>query len=423
MSWLAPFQLFNNLLWQVAPAFFQGLIFFIYLSPIFLAFLLWQTYLLYIRAGYIARKRVMFEVRIPKEVTKSPKAMELLMEVFYQTYEGELIDKYIHGSVRDWFSLELVSLGGKIRFFLNIPAFFKNIVETRIYSQYPEAEIFEVEDYTKEVTFGQPNSPWNIMCFEYSLSEPDAYPIKTYIDYELDRDPKEEFKIEPMTPLLEAISMIKPTEQIWIQILIMGAKKRFIKEKKKEKDWFFFKTKHREKKEVDWKASGRDLVDELMSRNKEVKDMSAWVKMNLTNTERDVLASIQRNLSKPAFDVGIRSIYASTTGLRPEVFVGFNSAFKQYGAEGLNSFKNSHLTGFPNPWQDPLGWRVKWRKTQFFKFFCNRSYFYPPASRKPMGLTSEELATIYHFPGQVATTPNLERITSKRGEPPANLPI
>jgi len=338
--------------------------------------------------------------------------MELLMEVFYQTYEGELIDRYIKGSVRDWFSLELVSLGGKIHFYFNLPEFFRDIVETRVYSQYPEAEIIEVEDYTKGVNYGQPNSPWNIACWEYGLIKPDAYPIKTYVDYELDKDPKEEFKIDPMTPLLEAISMIKPTEQVWIQVLVMGAKKRFVQSDKKKK-----------KEKVDWKASGKSLVNKLMNRDIEVKDMSAWVKMNLTNIERDILVSIQRNLSKPGFDVGLRTLYASTTGIRSEVFVGFNSAFKQFGSDNLNSFKPVRWDSFNNPWQDPFGWRSHWRKIRHFKYFCNRSYFYPPAAKKPIGLTSEELATIYHFPGQVATTPSLERIPSKRGEPPANLPI
>ncbi len=38
-------------------------------------------------------------------------------------------------------------------------------------------------------------------------------------------------------------------------------------------------------------------------------------------------------------------------------------------------------------------------------------------------MTVEELATIFHFPGKVATTPTLGRIPSKRAEPPSNLPI
>jgi hypothetical protein len=40
----------------------------------------------------------------------------------------------------------------------------------------------------------------------------------------------------------------------------------------------------------------------------------------------------------------------------------------------------------------------------------------------PSVMTTEELATIYHFPGKVATTPTLGRIPSKRAEAPANLP-
>jgi hypothetical protein len=414
MSLLAPFQLFNNILSQSQPAIWQSLVYFVYLAPFFLAFLLWEMYLLYIRSKYIKEhERVLLQVKIPKEITKSPRAMELLLEVFYQTYEGEKIDKYIKGSIRGWFSLELVSIGGKINFYLNIPSFFRNIVESRVYSQYPEVEITEADDYTKEVTFGQPNSPWDIKGWDYGLKKADAYPIKTYIDYEMEKDPKEEFKIDPMTPLLEFLSSIKPTERVWVQILIMGAKDRFAEVKKGKKTG----------KMVDWKGfGGKNLIDELMNRNTDAKDMSVWLKVNPTNVERDVITSVDRNLNKIGFDVGIRSIYAATEGIKPDVGVGLNSAFKQFGSDKLNSFKPALQTGFDNPWQDPWGWRTTRRKIKHFQYYCNRSFFYPPAGKKPIGLSTEELATIYHFPGLVATTPSLERIPSKRGEPPANLP-
>jgi len=404
--------------------YYQSFVYFIYLSPFLFAWLLWQAYLLYIRSNYINKEeRILLEIKIPKEITKSPKAMELLLEVFQQTYEGELIDRFIKGSIRGWFSLELVSIGGKIHFYFQIPKFFKNVVETRIYSQYPEVEITEVDDYVKEVTFGQPDSPWDIKGWEYELKKDDAYPIKTYIDYELEKDPKEEFKIDPLTPLLEFLSSIKPTERVWIQILIMAAKDRFASYDKKDKDWVLFKTKYTEKKMGDWRTKGKDLVKKLSGRE-DVADMAkAWTKMSLTDDERNTLKSIQRNLSKIGFDVGIRSVQASTTGIHPAVGVGLNSALKQFGSDNLNSFKPKLQTAFDNPWQDPFGWRAKRKKIRHFKYYCNRSYFYPPASKKPIGLTTEEVATIYHFPGQVATTPTLERIPSKRGEPPENLPI
>ena len=38
-------------------------------------------------------------------------------------------------------------------------------------------------------------------------------------------------------------------------------------------------------------------------------------------------------------------------------------------------------------------------------------------------MNGEELATLYHLPGAVATTPTLTRIPSKKSEAPANLPV
>ncbi len=387
----------------------------VYFLPFLLVFLLWQTYLIYIRSRYIKNeKRILLEIKIPKEIIKSPRAMELLLEIFYQTYEGELIDRYIKGSVRGYFSLELVSIGGKIHFYFNIPKFFHNLVESRIYSQYPEVEIITCDhDYTENVTYGQPGSPWDIYGQEFKLDKSEVYPIRTYIDYELDKDPKEEFKIDPMTPMLEFLSSIKPTEQVWVQILIMAGKKRFDRDPKTGQS-------------AGWQKEVEKELTKLLKRNVDAKDMSsAWIKTVLSPGEREMIEAVERNLKKLPFDTGLRVLYASTEGLRPAVNVGILSSLRQYSYERRNGFKGQGetTTGFNNPWQDPFGWRTKRRKLKHFKYYRNRSYFYSPASRQSMTLTTEELATIYHFPGQVATTPSLERISSKRGEPPVNLPI
>ena len=42
---------------------------------------------------------------------------------------------------------------------------------------------------------------------------------------------------------------------------------------------------------------------------------------------------------------------------------------------------------------------------------------------KPLIINSEELATMFHFPGPVAGTPALERVPSKKAEAPSNLPV
>ena len=101
--------------------------------------------------------------------------------------------------------------------------------------------------------------------------------------------------------------------------------------------------------------------------------------------------------------------------------VGLMSAFKQFGSLHLNGFKPG-LKPVLIFLSDPFGWRLA-KKKEMFEAYVRRSYFYPPVQRRPFVLNAEELATIYHFPGEVAKTPSLAHIESKRGEPPTNLPI
>ena len=56
-----------------------------------------------------------------------------------------------------------------------------------------------------------------------------------------------------------------------------------------------------------------------------------------------------------------------------------------------------------------------------------RDYFhksdYKDKDRPFFVLNTEELATIYHFPGLVAQTPSLNRVDTRKATPPDNLPV
>lgn len=54
-----------------------------------------------------------------------------------------------------------------------------------------------------------------------------------------------------------------------------------------------------------------------------------------------------------------------------------------------------------------------------FSPFIFPKYFH----HKTFVLNVEELATLWHFPGQILKVPTLERIESKEASPPPNLPI
>ncbi len=184
----------------------------------------------YIRAKYIKEQEtVLLELKLPKDITKSPAAMEIIIDALSQPGVGSYIDVFLKGRVRSWFSLELVSIGGQVKFFIWTQKKFKNIIESQIYSQFPTVEIYEVPDYALQIPFD--TEKYSFWGMQLSLSKPDVYPIKTYIDYNLNKDPKEEYKIDPITPLLEFLGSVKHGEQVWIQILIQAHRKTHFLEK------------------------------------------------------------------------------------------------------------------------------------------------------------------------------------------------
>src|SRR3989344_7145533 len=122
--------------------------------PIALLIVAWYTWRHYSLVKYISKQEwVLLEVRLPKEINKSPKAMEVILEAMNQGYEGTWYSRFWEGTVRTWFSLEVVSLEGRVHFFIRTISLFKNLVEATIYAQYPDLEIYEVPDYTYSIDY------------------------------------------------------------------------------------------------------------------------------------------------------------------------------------------------------------------------------------------------------------------------------
>ncbi len=383
-------------------------------SPFFLGFLAWEVWLSYIRDNFIKNiEWMLLEVKLPREITQTPKSMEVILAALYQSSDGNIIDKYIKGKVRGWFTLEIVSIGGNLHFYIHTPKSFRNMIEAQIYAQYPGVEVYEADDYTKVIPYGLPGSDWQVWGTEFEFTKADPYPIKTYVDYELDKVNKEENKIDPISTTLETMGSIKPGEQIWFQLLIMASKPRFAK----KGAWFG---------KQDWTKEAEDLLSKLLKRDKkaeaDVKILSP--ELTLSPGEKKIVEAIERSISKYGFDTGVRAVYLAkgdtyNKGMVPAIV----NMVRQYNTGNLNGFKPARRTDIEYPWQDMFGTKIKKMKWKIFDAYVRRSYFYSPYKRKPIVLTTEELATLYHFPGLVAATPTLPRIESKRGEPPANLPF
>lgn len=379
-----------------------------------LGYVLWKVWMYYIRAKYIGdQEYVLLEIKLPQEILKSPLAMEVVLNALHQTSgESTWYKRWFFGKMRASFSLELVSLEGKVKFFIRTSSSLRSIIESQIYSQYPNTEIYEVPDYIDSLPYGRDGSDLTMWGTEFELSKSDPYPIKTYIDYGLDKSVREETeKVDPMTPMLEFFGGVGKGEYVLFQILIRANKGA----DDKTSYW-----------NRDWEKEGKDIIDKIMGKYKFKKEGDTEESFGSLMSPGDklIIDSIQRSLEKLAFDCGIRSIYiAHKENYKGHNVPGLIGTVKQYSSPHLNGLRVSNPTETNYPWQDYKGIRETRMKVKMFDAYRRRSWFFPPYERKPFILTSEELATIYHFPGGVAETPTFGRIESKRAEPPINLPI
>lgn len=405
---------FDKLFGQTGVLLEQVFQWFPFWAPIIFGAIFWHEWIHFVQERYRSNmKWVILEIKLPKEIHKSPVAMEIALNSLYQM-SGSIVwwDKYWKGKIKDWFSLEMVSIEGHIKFFIRTPAIYKNVIEAQIYGQYPDIEIYEVPDYTRYVDYRGKEGEWEMVGIEYSLSKPDPYPIKTYVDYGLDKEGiKEEFKIDPLTSVIEYLGSVGPGEQVWIQILVQSPNKRF-----KKKDG----------SKGDWKDEGKAIIDELTKRNeKTAEGMPAFKMLMMTKGEQEVIGAIERSMSKLGFDCGIRALYlVKKDKFDPSNIKALGGILRPFTTNNLNGFKPLLFTaGFDYPWNDFNGIRLTHLRKEQFKAYKQRAWFYLPRKLKPFVLTSEELATLYHFPGGVAQTPTFGRIASRKGEAPVNLPV
>jgi hypothetical protein len=176
----------------------------------------------------------------------------------------------------------------------------------------------------------------------------------------------------------------------------------------------------------DWKAVALELVENIYKQARKRTANPAFPTPTgpilLSKIEENKIASIERSISKLGFDAGIRAIYLGKgdayKGYRVD---GLGGIFRQFTG-GTNSFDGKRPTKYNYAWQDYKGIRTKNLKKKMFSAYKRRAYFYPPHPRVPFVLNVEELATLYHLPGDVAETPTFGRVESRKGEPPAYLP-
>ena len=263
-------------------------------------------------------------------------------------------------------SFEVVGLPQEIRFYVHIPNKLKDLVEKQINGAYPDAEIKVVEEYEtgKGYVIGNEYNIFSkdakVAFASIRLKSSDYLPIKVYKDLPTD----------PLSSLTSILAKMTEGEGAAVQILLSPADSK-------------------------WKSTGRRYI----ARTKKAEANPETAKYAADPKE---LEAIENKIGKPGFNAVVRIVVSSSTSEAAEAHLGnIVSSFSQFN--GLNSFtKNRHLL-----------------KGLFMTDFI---YRYMPIRGQTSVLSSEELATVFHFPNKSITTPHIFWLTSKRAPAPSQIP-
>lgn len=406
---------------------------------ILLAWFAWwagtQGYLEYIQDRFWKKKEwMLMQITIPRVSEQTCKAVENMFATIAGLHNGpSWTEIWVDGFVQTTVSLEIASIDGQVSFYIWCERRFEAMMKSAIYAQYPDADIVEAENYAKAIPQTYPDEEWDIWGTELTTVAPDAFPIKTYHDFE---DPVSgEFK-DPLAGVLENFSHLGPGEQAWYQINIkMTDQKDFRKRAEQEIN----KIKGvKEKPSESWvgqlfsfpfnifsdllKVAFGYQLEPAEKPKEDKKDLFPKLAA-LSPSEKYTLEALERKSGRIGFETKIRFIYAGRKEVfkKPRAVHAFIGAIKQVNDFGMQSLKpESKACGVSSTilWFKEA--RNDIRKTRLVTRYAKRSG--DGVSRYFMSV--EELATLWHFPILLQVkAPQLRRTEAKKTDAPANIPF
>ncbi|MBI2053796.1 MAG: hypothetical protein HYT36_00455 [Candidatus Staskawiczbacteria bacterium] len=418
--------------------------------PLFLSIQLKDMYFWWLRwdYAYIKERWYLLEIIPPKEVLIPFKAMEDVFSVIWPIWDAaNFRELWCEGELDNapfWMSWELASIEGKIHFYARILQQHRSLLESILYSYYPEIEIHEASDYTKNVPSSIPNEEWDIYGEDFVQAKPPAYPIKTFEEFFEPQGEKisaEEKRIDPIISLLEAMSKLGPGEQYWLQYIINPISDADDNWRDEAKKIMAKLARRPEKKTRSFMEDLMNVVGELiLGPKKEGSGPGAkysWItaaksetgeegEMILTPGERDVLTKIETKIKKPVFRIFMRGVYVAKRSnwkaTNRTILRSYTSHFK---TENMNYLSFSGLT------RTKVHYIMRKRRVYFRarRMFRNYILRFPPLfpDRQNIAaiLSTEEIATLFHFPVKItgSVAPAAPRVEFKKAGPPPNLPV
>jgi len=384
--------------------------------------LLWMDFVIaYSKNSWLGNlKWTMLEIIPPRELERGPKPMESIFHGLAGVIEtNNAFKDFLAGRITDRFSLEMVSLGGEVHFYIRTQKKFKNMIESNVYAQYPDAEVIEVEDYMQKFPKVVPNKYWQVWGADMELLKPDPYPIRTYDNFEEDITGT---MIDPVSSFTEIMGSLPPGQNMCLQFIVTPLEENWRDAEMKIVDELSKKEKAEPKgpfehlKEVFTHLPGGFVAPIEYPQKAKKEDQP--LEFKLTPGEKEILKAVEENLSKNMFRTKMRVIYlGKKEGFNMSFVNGFFGALRQFNSLNLNGFKPNNISK-TFAYYVSVDKRANYRKRKIYRRYRDRDL-----DGVKFVLSTSELATVYHFPDMGVKSPSVSRVGAKTGTAPYNLPI
>ena len=260
----------------------------------------------------------------------------------------------------DVLAFEIVGKKSEIRFYISAPARIVDLVEKTIYAYYPTADIQKVEEPNIFNERGK-------VAYGFLIQKQNGFmPLKSY----------KELGTDPMAGITSSLSKMGEGEGAIIQYLIRPASDK-------------------------WKNYGHSYVS-AVKKNEANPEKASF------RSDAKGLEKIDEKCSKPGFETMIRFVVsAETTQIAETHLRNIISSYSQLSSEtnqlkrGRIFVKGGFMTNF------------------IYKFFPVTE---PPFFKTVNIFSSEELASLFHFPNKTIETPHIQWLKAKTAPVSADVP-
>ncbi len=350
-----------------------------------------------------AMNMTLFLVFLPKisaeEKGKKPfKELVAVMEQFYASLSN-LTEKglraFLYGQPVFAFELAVEHVGEEICFYAACPRRVRGVFEKQIHGFFPLADVRQIEDYN---IFSPQGASLGSYIF---ASRGPSLPLKTYQSLETD----------PLNEIVNALSKLQiEGEGAAIQILIRPSKEKRWRKMSLKIAREMQKGKHYNlatlQVDRNWFVRLTDILSKAESMSSTSQAQQAGGPQSVTPLNTEIIKALEGKASKVTYEANINlAASAAAPEQAQQRLLELESTFAQFNSTNLNTLKSSRVS------------EGRGLKRLFYNFSFR---IFEPAHK--IILSTEELASIYHFPTTEVETPKVKFIKAKQAAPPVNMP-